>query len=376
MIRYVTGDIFETDAAALVNTVNTVGVMGKGIALQSKRRFPDNYEAYRRACEAGDVTPGKMFVWRSDQLGNPQWIINFPTKRHWKGKSRLEDIEAGLRDLRRQISALRIESIAVPPLGCGNGGLDWSRVRPLIARALQDLDGVEVEVYEPAGAPRPADMAPNPTPPRMTPHRAAMLAAFARYLEPGFTLGRVEAQKLIYFLDVAGAPFNRLKFEQGPFGPYADGIRHVLNQVEGHFIEGFGDADTASAMRPLPQAVTDARAMLEDSANEAFRRAVVSVADLTAGFDDAFGLELLASVHWVATRANPPARNASEAYALIGNWSDRKRQRYDESQVRAAWRRLEETGFVVTALPEVPLGDKTGTVMQPVPEGDLVASAL
>ncbi len=349
MLQYVTGDILEEDAEALVNTVNTVGVMGKGIALQFKRRFPGNYQAYRQACDAGEVTPGRMFVWRTDQLGRPHWIVNFPTKRHWKAKSRIEDIEAGLRDLQRVVLDLGIQSLAVPPLGCGNGGLSWSVVRPLIERYLGAVEGVRVAVYEPAGAPAPATMPAHPKKPRMTPHRAAMLVAFARYLEPGFTLGRLEAQKLIYFLDVAGAPFSRLKFEQGPYGPYADGIRHVLNQVEGHFIEGFGDADTPSAMRVLDEAVAQAQAMLADDANKVFRHAVDEVANLIAGFDDAFGLELLASVHWVATRMAPPARNASEALALIHDWSERKRTRYDDAQVRAAWRRLEEARLVKTS---------------------------
>ena len=133
--------------------MNTVGVMGKGIALQFKRRFPGNYQAYRQACDAGEVTPGRMFVWRTDQLGRPHWIVNFPTKRHWKAKSRIEDIEAGLRDLQRVVLDLGIQSLAVPPLGCGNGGLSWSVVRPLIERYLGAVEGVRVAVYEPAGAP-------------------------------------------------------------------------------------------------------------------------------------------------------------------------------------------------------------------------------
>lgn len=377
MIEYTTGDILTDDSEALVNTVNTVGVMGKGIALQFKRGLPGNYDAYRQACEAGEVEPGRMFVWHARQLGNPRHVINFPTKRHWKSRSRIDDIEAGLRDLQRVIVELGIASIAVPPLGCGNGGLKWSVVRPLIHRYLHDMDGVRVTVYEPAGSPAPASMPPQPTVPRMTIHRAAMVASFARYLEPGFTLGRLEAQELIYFLQVAGAPFDRLRFAQGPYGPYADGIRHVLNQVEGHFIQGFGDADAASKICVFDDAVASAEVMLDEEGHEAFRTAVDAVAVFTSGFDDAFGLELLASVHWVGMHGEPPARNATEATRLIHEWSARKRRRYDPVQIRAAWRRLDDAGLVVTtAADRADASPRDRDSSPPMPQGDLIASAL
>lgn len=377
MIEYVTGDILEDDAEALVNTVNTVGVMGKGIALQFKRRFPGNYEAYRKACEAEEVDSGKMFVWHTGQLGNPQYIINFPTKRHWKSKSRIEDIEAGLRDLQRVILDLRIDSIAVPPLGCGNGGLDWAIVGPLIDRALRNLESVNVRLYEPAGAPKPASMPANPRKPSMTAHRAAMLVAFDRYLQPGFTLGRLEAQKLIYFLKVAGAPFERLTFSKGPYGPYSDGIRHVLNHVEGHFIEGFGDADAPSSIRLLEGPVAEAEALLQEGEYEEFRTAVESLASFVEGFDDAFGLELLASVHWVATRDPLPATSATEAVHRVHEWSERKRRRYDERQIRAAWRRLVSAGLIAASDPEQSeASTRDSERLAPEPQGNLVGSAL
>jgi O-acetyl-ADP-ribose deacetylase (regulator of RNase III) len=332
----------------LVNTVNTVGVMGKGIALQFKRRFPGNYEAYRKACKEGRVGPGEMFVWHTGQLGNPQHIINFPTKRHWKAKSRIEDIEAGLRDLVAVITRLEIESIAVPPLGCGNGGLDWRVVRPLMEQYLADLD-VKVTIYEPSGAPDPTTMPAQHKVPRMTVHRAAMVAVFDRYLSPGYTLGRLEAQKLIYFLKAAGAPYDKLSFVQGEYGPYADGIRHVLNQVEGHYIRGFGDAAVDSTMSVDPDASRLAEDMIDEPDHVVFRDAVDRVAALINGFDDPFGLELLASVHWVATAEDPPARSASEAAEAVRQWTPRKRERYDAAHVRAAWKRLVDAGFIEAA---------------------------
>jgi O-acetyl-ADP-ribose deacetylase (regulator of RNase III) len=125
---------------ALVNTVNTEGVMGKGVALQFRRAYPENYEAYRAACARGEVKIGRMFVYDTGRLGRPRWIINFPTKRHWRSKSSVEDIEAGLADLRDVMPQLEIKSVALPALGAGLGGLRWDDVQPRIEAALGDLN--------------------------------------------------------------------------------------------------------------------------------------------------------------------------------------------------------------------------------------------
>src|SRR5215813_9310019 len=147
MIEYRAGDILETDAEALVNTVNCVGIMGRGIALQFKNAYPENFRVYEAACDRGEVQPGRMFVFETRQMTNPKYIINFPTKRHWRGKSRIEDIEAGLKALQHEIQKRGIRSIALPALGSGLGGLDWRDVRPRIDEALSDLD-VQVIVFE------------------------------------------------------------------------------------------------------------------------------------------------------------------------------------------------------------------------------------
>ncbi|HPO08475.1 MAG TPA: macro domain-containing protein, partial [bacterium] len=154
MIEILRGNLLDADVEALVNTVNTVGVMGKGIALQFRQAFPENFDAYKRACDRKEVEPGKMFVYNTDSLLNPRFIINFPTKRHWRGRSRMQDIEEGLRDLVRVIESNHIRSIALPPLGCGNGGLNWDEVRDRIQKALEDLGDVRILLFEPVGAPR------------------------------------------------------------------------------------------------------------------------------------------------------------------------------------------------------------------------------
>lgn len=149
MISYHKGNLFESGADALVNTVNTVGVMGKGLALQFKKRYPKNFELYAEACRRGEVQTGKLFVTQEGDLLGSVWIINFPTKQHWKHPSRLEWVESGLADLRRVIEEHAIKSIAIPPLGCGLGGLDWPTVKALIEEALNDIVSVDVMVYEP-----------------------------------------------------------------------------------------------------------------------------------------------------------------------------------------------------------------------------------
>ena len=153
MIRFKAGDILAEDVEALVNTVNCVGVMGRGVALQFKKAFPENFRAYAEACKRGEVRPGHMFVFETRALTNPRYIVNFPTKRHWRGNSRIEDIEAGLADLARTIRERDIRSIAVPPLGSGLGGLRWKAVRRHIEDALRGFDNVEIVVFEPNGAP-------------------------------------------------------------------------------------------------------------------------------------------------------------------------------------------------------------------------------
>jgi O-acetyl-ADP-ribose deacetylase (regulator of RNase III) len=152
MIEPVEGSILAADAEALVNTVNCVGVMGKGIALLFKERYPENFSQYEKACSSGELQPGRMFVVPTGRLMNPRYIVNFPTKRHWKGKSRMEDIQAGLEALVEEVRKLSLQSIAVPALGCGNGGLEWSEVRPLIEAAFSELSDVRVLLFAPMHA--------------------------------------------------------------------------------------------------------------------------------------------------------------------------------------------------------------------------------
>lgn len=160
MITYKTGDLFAEDCEAIVNTVNCVGVMGRGIALQFKKTYPENFKAYATACKHKQVEPGRMFVFETRRLMNPRYIINFPTKRHWRGKSRMEDIVGGLVALIQEVRERDIRSIAIPPLGAGLGGLYWTQVREHIEIALCELEDVRVVVFEPRETPRHTDGPP------------------------------------------------------------------------------------------------------------------------------------------------------------------------------------------------------------------------
>ncbi|HVH74468.1 MAG TPA: macro domain-containing protein [Stellaceae bacterium] len=344
MIEYRTGDILQTDAEALVNTVNCVGIMGRGIALQFKNAFPANFKAYAAACRRGEVQPGRMFVFETGTITSPKYIINFPTKRHWRGKSRLEDIEAGLAALKWEIRDREIRSVAVPPLGSGLGGLHWPNVRESIEAALRGLNNVEIIVFEPSGAPDPQVMARSRTPPEMTPGRAALVGLMSRYLgglmDPFVTL--LEVHKLLYFMQEAGQPL-RLRYVQALYGPYAENLSHVLRRIEGHLVSGYADGgdDPEKQLELVPGAVEEAKYFLRGHADTRFR--FDRVADLVAGFETPFGLELLSTVHWVVRRLR--ATTPEDVVATTYAWGDRKR-RFSTRQIGLALEVLSTKGWL------------------------------
>ena len=344
MIRFKTGDILAEDAEALVNTVNCVGIMGRGIALQFKKAFPENFRAYAEACERGQVQPGRMFLFETEELTNPRYIINFPTKRHWRGNSRIEDIEAGLEALKDVIRERGIRSIAVPPLGSGLGGLEWSAVRARIEEALRGFNELQVVVFEPKGAPESNKMARSHQVPNMTLGRAALVGLMDRYLngllDPFVTL--LEVHKLMYFMQVAGQPL-KLRYTKGQYGPYAENLRHVLNAVEGHFISGYADGGDApdKPLELVPGAVEDADVALGRSPTT--RKRFERVTELVEGFESPFGLELLSTVHWVLE--NDRVTSRKDLVSVTYDWNNRKKQ-FSPRQIGLAADVLIEKGWI------------------------------
>jgi O-acetyl-ADP-ribose deacetylase (regulator of RNase III) len=354
MIEEGHGNLLTADVDALVNTVNTVGVMGKGVALQFKRAFPANYRAYRTACQRGEVRLGRMFVVDSGVLGPRRWIINFPTKGHWRSRSRLEDIRAGLADLVNVVRELGITSLAVPALGCGNGGLRWQDVRPLIESAFAAVPQVRVVVFPPSGVPRPAAM-PNATPrPRLTPLRAQLVTAIDRYLararvqEVRDGVSELEIQKIAYFLQVLGAPLH-LSFARGRYGPYADRLSHVLNQLEGHYLTGYGDRSARvtelAPINPVDGAVEESARELARHPDDSAR--VAALLDLVDGFETPYSLELLGTVHFAAYQHSPTADPVAIT-DRVAAWSLRKARLFTADHVHLAAGRLAEHELLPT----------------------------
>ncbi|MBK8231548.1 MAG: macro domain-containing protein, partial [Candidatus Eisenbacteria bacterium] len=290
------------------------------------------------------VQPGRMLVFETGTLTPPRFIVNFPTKRHWRGKSRLEDIEAGLSALIGEIRAREIRSIAVPPLGAGLGGLAWSEVRARIESAAMSVPQVRFVVYEPLEQTTPTPALARGVVPKMTSGRAALIGLMAKYLagsmDPSISL--LELHKLMYFMQVAGEPL-RLRFRKATYGPYAENLRNVLAAIEGYFLSGYG-AGGDSPEKPLelvPGAVVDAIAVLANSppTDANFARVVA----LTAGFESAFGLELLSTVHWVI--APEGARSEDEVVARTYEWGERKRA-FLPRQIHPSRATLLEQGWV------------------------------
>lgn len=351
MITYGDGDLLQADTDALVNTINCVGVMGKGIALQFKRRYPDMFDAYQKACKHNEIAIGKMFAYETGQLDGPAYIINFPTKKHWRSPSQLTYIDEGLTDLIRVIRELKITSIAIPPLGAGNGGLDWREVEPRLVKAFADLPDVRAVLYAPAAGTRPID-APQHI--RMTWGRAMLLEAMRRYLQQRRTtepwedpsgVSHLEIQKLMYFANTI-EPSLGLDFTPHRYGPYSEKVRHLLIGMEGAYTTGFGDG-TANALSLEPisltnkgiQALTDF--MKSAAAAPRITSTIDTVLSAIDGFEGPYGVELLASTHWVATRQD--AREPATAAAAVRSWTRRKGRIYTDARVSVALDRVLQT---------------------------------
>jgi O-acetyl-ADP-ribose deacetylase (regulator of RNase III) len=343
MIESTQGNLLDAEVDALVNTVNCVGVMGKGIALQFKQAFPTMFQAYRAAAKAKQIRPGHVHVFATGSLVAPRYIINFPTKRHWRGKSRMEDIDAGLVDLVAQVRALGIRSIAVPPLGSGHGGLDWSKVRPRIIAAFEGLPEVRVLVFEPGEEPRGVERRVAPTREALTTARALFIRLLDLYGISSYALTMLEVQKLAYFLQLGGQPL-RLEFAKHHYGPYAHNLNHVLRRLEGHYLHGAIDVKPSTEITLANGATNEAAVFLADDA-EALER-LARVGALIEGFETPYGMELLATVHWVVAETPAAAEDVELCIRQVHAWSARKRSLMQPEHIRIAHRVLAEQGWI------------------------------
>ncbi|MGE7993331.1 type II toxin-antitoxin system antitoxin DNA ADP-ribosyl glycohydrolase DarG [Pseudomonas sp. NPDC089554] len=355
MIRFTQGNLLEAKAEALVNTVNTVGVMGKGIALMFKERFAENYRLYSAACKAKEVVTGKMFVTEVRELEGPRWIVNFPTKRHWRHPSQLAWIVEGLHDLRDFVITHDVVSIAIPPLGAGNGGLPWVSVREQVEAILGDLDA-DVLVFEPTD--KYQNVSKRSGVEQLTPARALIAELVRRYWVLGMECSLLEIQKLAWFLERSIERFTpdnnplALKFVAHKYGPYANRLDHLLDNLDGSYLhcgKRIGDADPLDVIwfdegrRAFVQAYLNSEA-------KAHLPALEFTSGLIDGFESPFGMELLATVDWLLHHEGVEPNLAAIREGLR-NWAagagagKRKSELFDDEALGIALERLSVFGL-------------------------------
>lgn len=355
MITFAQGNLLDAETEALVNTVNTVGVMGKGIALMFKERYPTNTVFYEEACAEKKVQTGKMFVSDTGELMGTRWIINFPTKQHWRGNSRMEWIIAGLADLRRVIKELGIHSIAIPPLGAGNGGLDWEEVKSHIMESLGDLQDVDIRLYEPTS--RYQNVAKAKGVEKLTPARALIAELVRRYWVLGMECSLLEIQKLAWFLEralEAKGPDNplQLKFVASNYGPYSDPLRHLLNSLDGSYLKC---DKRISDCGPLDiiwfnDAKRDTVNLYLRTEAKAYLPALELASRMIDGFESPYGMELLSTVDWLLAkeRIEPKPQALLEGvrhWPAGERWSQRKLKLFDEAKLALALNQLQQVAM-------------------------------
>lgn len=348
MITFTQGNLLEARVEALVNTVNTVGVMGKGIALMFKERFAENFRRYAAACKAREVQTGKMFVTPVHELDGPRWIVNFPTKQHWRSPSRLEWVQEGLQDLRRFLLEQHIQSVAIPPLGAGNGGLEWAKVREQITQTLGDLD-IEILVFEPTS--QYENVAKRTGVEKLTPARALIAELVRRYWVLGMECSLLEIQKLAWFLEreieKRGLTSLDLRFNAHKYGPYADRLRHLLEGLDGSYLHSDKRISDATPLEVIwfDDARKDLVHRYLQSEAKAYAHALESTTALIDGFESPFGMELLATVDWLLAREGvaptvPALREGLRHWRGGSDAAARKDRLFDDRALGIALERL------------------------------------
>lgn len=342
MIKYITGNILDSNAQALVNTVNTMGVMGKGIALQFKKAYPNNYKAYEKASKNQEVKVGEMFVTLdSNTTTGERIIINFPTKTSWKKPSEYQYIEAGLESLKEVIKDRQITSIAIPPLGAGNGGLNWEKVKKIIEQKLGHLD-ISIYVYEPTLQIQEHLMKERV---KLTDARALLLYVLYDLVKNGEYVSEFSSEKVCYFLQKFGAKkYFKLDFEPNFYGPYSGKVRYVLNAINGSYLMGYSDMDK-KPFEPLtlvPDAYETVKSHVESN-NDLLEIANKTIIFLRGFYSD-FALELLSSIDYISTKENTFDKLVISKG--LEKWSDRKRTLFSNPRyLEVSLRHLQSTNF-------------------------------
>lgn len=336
MITYTTGDLFEAQTEAIVNTVNTVGVMGKGIALQFKNRFPENYQIYKKACDQSLLKIGDLLITENNSLFF-KYIINFPTKKHWRNPSKYEYVEKGLDALIEEVKIRNIKSVALPPLGAGNGKLEWDKVKEMLNEKLKALPEVDFIIFEPQARFEARDNIKKAVH-NLTPIRAMLLDSFEHYNRIEDSLNLLVAQKLAYFLQRIGEPL-RLEYSKGWYGPYARTLEKVLQTMNGSYL--VYQAQTNKPSNPITL-VPEKRMEIEKqltALTASQKEHLNTLKEFIYGFETAFGLELLATVDWI--KNHKPELTFEEVHSEISLWTHRKASLIKLHHVKVAYNHLE-----------------------------------
>jgi O-acetyl-ADP-ribose deacetylase (regulator of RNase III) len=340
-MKYLKGNLLAAPTQALVNTVNTKGVMGKGIALQFKERFPENRHAYERACKAGQMQIGRMLVVREHTTEGEKIIINFPTKTEWFKKSQYSYVEDGLKDLVRVIKEFNIKSIAIPPLGCGNGGLQWAKVKTMIENSLGNISDVEILIYEPNDAVKEILQKEEVSKDiHLTSGRAMILYALFKYERFGEPATVFAANKLAYFLQESGENL-RLKFERHTYGPYAQAMDKVLYALNGKYLKGL-EQMSAKPFEPLQlnyeryQEVVD---YINKELSTDQKHRLDNLFKAIDGFESALSLEVLSSTHYA--KKNHPELTKDQLISKV-QWTERKQHKIEPDYIAIAYEHLKE----------------------------------
>ena len=341
MIHYLEGNILESNAMALVNTVNLEGIMGKGIALQFKKQFPNNYKLYKKACEDGTIGVGKLFVTKEQTVFGLKIIINFPTKTDWRKPSEYSYIEEGLDDLIRIVGDYHIDSLAIPPLGAGNGGLNWEIVKTMIESKLGPLR-IDIMVYEPTA--RIVEKMKSERV-KLTPARALLLYVLFDLVRHGEYVSEFSSEKVCYFLQRFGAEnLFKLKYEPNYYGPYSGKVRYVLNALNGSYIMGYSDMNKRpfESLSLVVDSFDEIETFVESDDNlKEIARKTMAFLD---GFYSDFGLELLSSIDYLMRQYG--TISVDDIYNHLSQWSHRKGKIFNDHRfIEIAKRHLIESGF-------------------------------
>ncbi len=342
MISFKVGDILKSQTDAIVNTVNTKGVMGKGIALAFKKAYPKNFKIYEKACKEGEVEIGKMLITETGELF-PKYIINFPSKKHWRNPSKYEFIEKGLEDLIRVINEYNVQSISIPPLGSGNGRLDWMKVKDILTTYLKDIaNDIEIVIFEPGYNDQIVSKPEKEI--SLTPARAIFVYLLKKYQVLGYQINLLVAQKMSYFMQRFGEELN-LDFEKGHYGPFSNNLTHLLKYINQSFISyNQNNNSPGTTLEIRDGRYNEVERYFDNNLDKEQKARAEKTLELIRGFESPYGLELLATIDFIVSKTN--AKDISEIAEEITNWTKRKKTIMKPKHIELAYQRLKEFNLI------------------------------